>query len=206
MMKKITINKIISKQPGNEMEDYISISTLNDFIFCPYSIYLHNVYMEADEDVYHATPQTRGRAAHDTVDKKAASTRKGDLMSLPVCSENFGVMGKIDIYRQQDKLLIERKYQMKQIFQGQIFQLWAQYFCMIEMGYEVKHLAFYEVTTNKMLPVALPCDADKTDLLDFIVRFRNYNPTDQINVNPNKCLHCIYCNLCDKTDSENVYT
>ncbi len=30
-------------------EDYISISTLNDFIFCPYSIYLHNVYMESDE-------------------------------------------------------------------------------------------------------------------------------------------------------------
>lgn len=31
------------------MIDYISISTLNDFIFCPYSIYLHNVYMETDE-------------------------------------------------------------------------------------------------------------------------------------------------------------
>ncbi len=31
------------------MDDYISISTLNDFIFCPYSIYLHNVYMETDE-------------------------------------------------------------------------------------------------------------------------------------------------------------
>ena len=29
--------------------DYIHISTLNDFIFCPYSIYLHNVYMESDE-------------------------------------------------------------------------------------------------------------------------------------------------------------
>ena len=27
-------------------EAYISISTLNDFIFCPYSIYLRNVYME----------------------------------------------------------------------------------------------------------------------------------------------------------------
>ncbi len=39
------------------MIDYISISTLNDFIFCPYSIYLHNVYMEADETMYHATPQ-----------------------------------------------------------------------------------------------------------------------------------------------------
>lgn len=31
------------------MENYISISTLNDFIFCPYSIYLHNVYMNVVE-------------------------------------------------------------------------------------------------------------------------------------------------------------
>lgn len=38
------------------MDDYISISQLNDFIFCPYSIYLHNVYMETDEGLYHATP------------------------------------------------------------------------------------------------------------------------------------------------------
>lgn len=34
------------------MDDYIPISTLNDFIFCPYSIYLHNVYMETDEGWY----------------------------------------------------------------------------------------------------------------------------------------------------------
>jgi hypothetical protein len=53
------------------MIDYIPISTLNDFIFCPYSIYLHNVYMETDEDLYHAVPQVRGKVAHETVDKKA---------------------------------------------------------------------------------------------------------------------------------------
>ena len=51
-------------------EDYISISTLNDFIFCPYSIYLHNVYENTDESIFHATPQTQGRIAHETVDEK----------------------------------------------------------------------------------------------------------------------------------------
>lgn len=50
------------------MIDYINISTLNDFIFCPYSIYLHNVYMETDETMYHATPQTRGKIAHGADD------------------------------------------------------------------------------------------------------------------------------------------
>lgn len=47
------------------MNDLIAISTLNDFIFCPYSIYLHQVYVDADEDMYHAKPQTRGRNAPD---------------------------------------------------------------------------------------------------------------------------------------------
>ena len=61
-------------------EDYISISTLNDFIFCPYSIYLHIVYMESDEGLYHATPQTQGRIAHETVDEKKGSTSK-DVIS-----------------------------------------------------------------------------------------------------------------------------
>lgn len=88
-------------------EDYISISTLNDFIFCPYSIYLHNVYMESDEGLYHATPQTRGRNAHETIDTKKASNRAGDLQSLPIMSEKYKLMGKIDLYRSKDKILIE---------------------------------------------------------------------------------------------------
>jgi CRISPR-associated protein Cas4 len=50
------------------MYDYIAISTLNDFIFCPYSIYLHNVYITCEEELFHAVPQTRGKAAHETID------------------------------------------------------------------------------------------------------------------------------------------
>lgn len=188
------------------MESPISISQLNDFIFCPYSIYLHNVYMEADEDLYHAPPQTRGRAAHESVDHKTASTRKDDLMALPVFSNELGLMGKIDVYWGGDRLLIERKYQLTQIFRGQIYQLWAQYFCMTEMGYDVNKLAFYEISTHKVWPVEMPHEAGKQELILFINRFRNYNPADSITVNPNKCAHCIYCNLCDKTNIDNVYT
>ena len=45
------------------MENPILISMLNDFSFRPYSIYLHNVYMDTDEGLYHATPQTQGAFA-----------------------------------------------------------------------------------------------------------------------------------------------
>lgn len=112
--------------------------------------------MDTDEILYHAKPQTRGKIAHETVDNKTASNRKDDLLSLPVYSGQYKLMGKVDVYRKREKLLIERKYQMKQIFQGQIYQLWAQYFCLLEMGYEVERMAFYETSTNKMIPVALP--------------------------------------------------
>ena len=155
------------------MDDYISLSALNDFIFCPYSIYLHNVYMESDKDIFQAVPQTSG---------------------------------KIDLYRFNKKLLVERKYQLKQIFRGQLYQLWGEYFCMVEMGYEVMHIAFYEISTNKMYMQNLPSERDKAELIRFIDSFRAYDLSYPIKINRNKCMHCIYCNLCDKTDVINVYT
>lgn len=188
------------------MDDYISISMLNDFIFCPYSIYLHNVYMEADEGLFHATPQTFGRVAHESIDNKCYSTRKSDLSSISVISENLKLTGKIDLYKADRKLLIERKYRLKNIFRGQLYQLWAQYYCMLEMGFEVEHIAFYETSTNRMLPVCLPGATERDELQQLIIRFRSYTPGMQVKVNNNKCLHCIYCNLCDKTKTDNVYT
>lgn len=187
-------------------EDYISISTLNDFIFCPYSIYLHNVYMESDNSMFHATPQTRGKIAHKTIDTKKASNKADEIVSLPVYSERYRLMGKIDIYNRKSKKLVERKYKLKHIFQGQIYQLWAQMFCLKEMGYEVESLAFYEISTNKMIPINLPTEEEIKTFNGFIEMFHNFCLSDHITINPNKCRHCIYCNLCDKTEEDNVYT
>ena len=186
------------------MENYIPISMLNDFVFCPYSIYLHNVYMEADEGLYHATPQLRGKMSHQSVDEKM-SNRKVDFLSLPVCSNKYRLFGRIDLLKTDKKQLIEKKYSLKQIFKGQIYQLWAQYFCLQEMGYEVEHLAFYEISTNKIFEVMLPTKAEEQEFPSFINLVHNYSPEDDMHVNLNKCRHCIYCSMCDKTSVENVY-
>jgi len=188
------------------MYDYIPISTLNDFIFCPYSIYLHNVYVSSNEELYHAVPQTRGKEAHTSIDEKKYSTLKDEMTGLSVYCNELGIAGKIDIYKGKQKLLIERKYQLNTIYQGQIYQLWAQYFCMVEMGYGVEHLAFYAIKTNKMFPVKLPGSAGKKELATFIEKYKSYDPEEEITVTHNKCRHCIYCNLCDKTETDNVYT
>ncbi len=189
------------------MSDYINISALNDFIFCPYSIYLQNVYMESDETMYHATPQTLGRLAHETIDNKSASNRSDVILSMPVYSEDYGLMGKIDIYKKNEKRLIERKYQLHQIFQGQVFQLWAQMLCLKEMGYEVESMAFYETSKNRMIPQSLPTENELNAFKKFIQRFRSFNPAETpFVINRNKCIHCVYCNLCDKTTEDNVYS
>lgn len=196
-----------TKEIATSVETYIAIATLNDFIFCPYSIYLHSVYMESDEDVYKATPQLSGSNAHSATDNRCSSTRKENLMSLPVYSDELGISGVIDLYKGDRHLLIERKNNLKHLFRGQIYQLWAQYFCMVEMGYRVDEIAFYEISTNRMLYQALPTDEDKEELKNFIKKFRSYSPaTTPFTINPNKCRHCIYCNLCDKTTKDNVYT
>lgn len=128
-------------------------------------------------------------------------------MSLPVYCDELGISGKIDVYKRDKHFLIERKKNLKQIYRGQVYQLWGQYFCLIEMGYKVDKLAFYEISTNKMIKVELPGEIDKQELIKFIGQFKDYNPASTMfKVNPNKCIHCIYCNLCDKTATDNVYT
>lgn len=161
--------------------------------------------MDMDEGCYHATPQTLGKIAHEAVDNKTSSNRKNDLLSLPVYSTHYKLMGKVDIYRQKEKLLIERKYRLKHIYQGQIYQLWAQYICLQEMGFDVERIAFYEISTNKMIPISLPTENDISKFSAFIEHFHKYDPSEPISTNSNKCKHCIYCNLCDKTEEENVY-
>ena len=64
--------------------------------------------MESDEDMYKATPQTKGTIAHQGVDQKKSSTCRKDIMSLPVYCDELGISGKIDIYKQDKRLLIER--------------------------------------------------------------------------------------------------
>ncbi len=189
------------------MEDYIPLSRLNDFAFCPYSIYLSSVYALADDDLYKASPQLLGKMVHEGADKKTGSTRKVDVFALPVISHDLGITGKIDVYKSDRRLLVERKNNLKTIYRSKLYQIWGQFFCMTEMGYEIEQLAFYEVSTNKMTYLDLPGDAEREELRSVVCQMKAYNILETpIDVNPNKCTHCIYCNLCDKTETDNVYT
>ena len=162
--------------------------------------------METDENVYHATPQVTGRNAHEQIDQKQLPKQQQIIETLPIISHELGIYGKIDIYKINKQELVERKFNLKKIFQGQIYQLWAQYFCMIEMGYGVSSIAFYEISTKKTIPIDLPTNNDKEQLKSFIIKYKEFDPRHFLMRNTNKCLHCIYANLCDKTIYDNVYS
>ena len=52
------------------MEPYLMITQLNDFIFCPRSIFFAGIYRESvSDDLYHQTPQREGLVHHETIDE-----------------------------------------------------------------------------------------------------------------------------------------
>ena len=124
---------------------------------------------------------------------------------MDVYSEALNIVGKIDIYKQDEKYLIERKRTIKALFKGHYYQVYAQYFCMLEMGYTIEKIAFHSLSDNKIYPVPLPSEEDKKELIAFIGKLEQYDPSTPVKINPNKCRHCIYSNLCDQTDDTNVY-
>ena len=63
------------------MDDLIIISNLNDFIFCPASIYFHKLYGSEDTIMYQSKAQLDGTKAHEKIDNGTYSTRKNILIA-----------------------------------------------------------------------------------------------------------------------------
>lgn len=182
------------------MDDAIIISNLNDFIFCPVSIYFHNLYGNTSTITYQNASQINGSKAHAAVDSGTYSTRKDMIMAMEVYSENYNLVGKIDMYDSKTKVLTERKNKINVIYDGYVFQLYAQYFAMYEMGYEVKKLQFYSMSDNKTYPIKLP-EQDKEMFYKFestIKRIKEFSIDDFQQENIDKCRHCIYEPACDR--------
>lgn len=82
--------------------------------------------------MFHAEPQTRGRISHEAIDHKTYSNRANDIISLPVYSEKYGLMGKTDLYKQKEHFLIERKYQLNYDYYTtyrEMPQIWSSTHC-----------------------------------------------------------------------------
>jgi len=178
------------------MEDYIQISKINDFVFCPYSVYLHSVYESFNQKTYHRTYQIVGKIAHEPVDKKTYTTSANVLQGMEVCSERLGIMGKIDTFDVKSGVLVERKYKIKKIFDGYRYQLYAQMYCLREMGYEVKSLAIQSLSDNKRYKIPMPNKEELDKFEKIVFDVQNYKVEQIKDKNPIKCGQCVYKPLC----------
>lgn len=183
------------------MDDPILITELNDFIFCPVSIYFHQLYGSIDKMLYQSRDQINGTAAHEKVDDAMYSTKKSILMGIDVYCEEYNLIGKIDMYDQHNHLLRERKKKIKQVYDGYIYQVYAQCFALREMGYEVDKIELYSMEDHKVYNVDLPeSNPEKSEAFKKVVNsVRNFSLSNFKQDNPAKCNHCIYENACDRS-------
>lgn len=179
-------------------ENPISASTLNDFIFCPVSIYFHALDPSDDELLTKDIYQINGSDAHKKSDTAAYSTKKSMLQGIGIYSAQYDICGKIDTFDMEKGILTERKKKIKVVYDGYIFQLYAQYFSLTEMGYNVNTLRLYSMDDNKIYPVKKPSeDLEMYDKFEkLIFSMKNFAPEYFTQTNPQKCRNCIYESLC----------
>ena len=65
------------------------------------------------------------------------------LQGVSVYCEKYNLVGKIDVFDEKTGILTERKKKIKTVYDGYIYQIYAQYFSLIEMGYKVNELRLY---------------------------------------------------------------
>ena len=98
-------------------------------------------------------------------------------------------------------VLTERKRKINKIYDGYVFQVYAQYFGLSEVGFEVKKIKIHDLTANKNYAIPLPAD-DNAMLAKFegtVHGLNSFDLTDQgFEPNQEKCKQCIYSGLCDK--------
>lgn len=181
------------------MYDYIQISKINDFLFCPHSLYFHSVYEGFDDVHYKANPQIAGRLAHATIETNSAPVRESLLRGMEVFSERHGIVGKIDLFDTATGEFTERKRTIKEVRDGYRFQLWAQKCCLEEMGYTVNTMTLHSLTDNKKYDVRMN-DEDIARFNATLVHMRSFHPLrTKKAARAAQCAQCIYRELCKKT-------
>lgn len=169
------------------MDSAIPISTINDFLFCPRSLYLHSIYNSFDTTIYHDNAQTIGKISHENIENETYTTSKHIFQALSVYSAYFGVKGKIDIYDSKKGYLIERKYMVKSIYKGFRYQLYAQMYCLEELGFKVRKLFIQSLSDNKRYEIAIPTQEERKEFENIILQIKSFNATA---LNNHTCSHC----------------
>ena len=183
------------------MDNYILFSWLNDFFFCPVSIYFHQLYGDKETILTQTLAQINGTNAHRAVDEERYSSRKDVLQATFVICEKYGLVGRIDVFDVKSGVLTERKKKVSKVFDGQVFQIYAQYFSLEEMGYGVQQLRLHSLSDNKNYRIPLPYENPEM-LIKFeglVGEIKKFKLGDYVPQSKAKCQNCIYEPVCDRS-------
>lgn len=114
-------------------ENPIAISYLNDFIFCPVSIYFHQLDQE-ENILIQSSDQINGTDAHKNSDLATYSTKKTMLQGIGIYCEKYNLFGKIDIFDVEKGILTERKKKIKNHIRRIYLSVICPIFCSNRYG------------------------------------------------------------------------
>lgn len=186
------------------MEDPIAASLLNDFVFCPASIYFHGVDAGLDKLSYASGEQMQGEALHKNVDERKYSSRANILQSVDVYCEEYGVSGRIDLFDADTGTLTERKRKISALYDGQIYQVYAYCYALREMGYTVNTIRIHSMMDNRTYPIPLPEQDERyrKGFEETVEKMRTIDLEHFVQPNMEKCKKCVYEPLCSYTGRE----
>jgi CRISPR-associated exonuclease Cas4 len=176
------------------------ITQLNDFVFCPISIYFHMLYGNTNNLLFQTEKQINGTEAHCAIDHQRYSDSKNIICGMDVYNEKYGLTGKIDILNVSEGILIERKNKVKKIYDGYVYQTYAQCVSLREMGYSISKIIIHSCQDNKNYPISLPeNDPEMFDKFEQTIEdMHDFKIDEYVQTNVEKCANCIYEPACDR--------
>jgi CRISPR-associated protein Cas4 len=104
------------------------------------------------------------------------------------------------LYDKESKTLVEWKNKVVKIYDGYRYQVYAQYFCLIEMGFSVKKIVIRSLSDNKNYPIKIPTEKEILGFENLLEQIRTFKISQEnFKQNPAKCQQCIYRELCDSS-------
>jgi CRISPR-associated exonuclease Cas4 len=135
--------------PTPEDDDYCTIGSLNDLLFCPRRCALHRVEALWFENVHTTEGSLAHRRAHAGPDEEEAACRVA--RGLPLRSTRLRLVGKADVVQfRPEPYPIEYKLARRRRWDNDDVQLCAQALCLEEMlSVAVPRGAIYHVRSRR---------------------------------------------------------
>ena len=184
-------------QPVNE-EDFIPLSALEHYAYCPRQCALIHVEQVFDENVF----TLRGRAVHENVDEPGTQEAEGIRVerALPLWCRRYGLTGKADIveFREGVPYPVDYKHGARRAKEHDDLQLCGQALCLEEMtGRTVPKGAIYHFSSRRRREVLFsPALRDKTIRVVEEVRAMLLSKTLPPACNDARCANCSLVEAC----------